>query len=218
MRWVGDYYDMLQVDDYLYAIIVADVSGKGTTAAFNMAQMKGVFHSLAAKDVNPKTFLAKANRALSNCLENSTFITAIYGLLNTHTRRFRYARAGHCPLAHYRHSRRSVEYLEPKGIGLGLYRSAGYERFVEEEEVELEDRDRLLFYTDGIVEARTQEGDEYGYDRLREALEILGRRKPKHMMEGLLEEVLDFVGSKAIDDDYSLLVLAFKPEEEKHES
>ncbi|HMG94330.1 MAG TPA: SpoIIE family protein phosphatase, partial [Chryseolinea sp.] len=65
----GDYYDTLRVNEDLISIIIADVSGKGTTAAFHMSQMKGIFHSLAQRDVDPDHFMIQANQALVYCLE-----------------------------------------------------------------------------------------------------------------------------------------------------
>ncbi|MDZ7650783.1 MAG: SpoIIE family protein phosphatase [Cytophagales bacterium] len=73
----GDYYDTLRIDDHQVALIIADVSGKGTTAAFHMSQMKGIFHSLAQQELDPKEFMDRANRALMFCLERGSFISAI---------------------------------------------------------------------------------------------------------------------------------------------
>ena len=97
----GDYYDTLRVDKHLISIIIADVSGKGTTAAFHMSQMKGIFHSLAQRDIEPSNFMIQANQALVYCLERGSFISATYFIINTQTKTIRYARAGHCPVLYY---------------------------------------------------------------------------------------------------------------------
>ena len=97
----GDYYDTLRVDKHLISIIIADVSGKGTTAAFHMSQMKGIFHSLAQRDIEPSNFMVQANQALVYCLERGSFISATYFIINTQTKTIRYARAGHCPVLYY---------------------------------------------------------------------------------------------------------------------
>ena len=94
----GDYYDTLRVNEDLISIIIADVSGKGTTAAFHMSQMKGIFHSLGQRDIEPDTFMIQANQALVYCLERGSFISATYFSINTKTKKIRYARAGHCPV------------------------------------------------------------------------------------------------------------------------
>ena len=77
----GDYYDTLRINDHEVALIIADVSGKGTTAAFHMSQMKGIFHSLAQQQLDPKEFMVRANMALKYCLERGSFISATYFLL-----------------------------------------------------------------------------------------------------------------------------------------
>ena len=73
----GDYYDTLQISEGQMAGIIADVSGKGTTAAFHMSQMKGIFHSLAQDATDPVSFFKRANKALAHCLERGSFISAV---------------------------------------------------------------------------------------------------------------------------------------------
>ena len=97
----GDYYDTIRISDNLVALIIADVSGKGTTAAFHMSQMKGIFHSLAQNDIEPDDFMVRSNQALILCLERGSFISATYFLINTALKKVRYARAGHCPVLYY---------------------------------------------------------------------------------------------------------------------
>lgn len=79
------------------AVIIGDVSGKGTSASFNMSQMKGVFHSLVQFDLDSKTFFIKANHALSHCLEKTSFITAAYYIIDSEEKSISFSRAGHCP-------------------------------------------------------------------------------------------------------------------------
>src|SRR6185369_1664930 len=107
----GDYYDTLRINDHLVALIIADVSGKGTTAAFHMSQMKGIFHSLAQNCIEPDEFMVKANRALVYCLERGSFISASFFLVNTQNKKVRYARAGHCPVLYYTAAKDKSDYL-----------------------------------------------------------------------------------------------------------
>ncbi|HNP79147.1 MAG TPA: SpoIIE family protein phosphatase, partial [Cyclobacteriaceae bacterium] len=93
----GDYYDTLRINDHQVGLIIADVSGKGTTAAFHMSQMKGIFHSLAQQGLDPKEFMVRANRALRYCLERGSFISATYFVVDTRDKKIFYSRAGHCP-------------------------------------------------------------------------------------------------------------------------
>ncbi|HYC83832.1 MAG TPA: GAF domain-containing SpoIIE family protein phosphatase, partial [Chryseosolibacter sp.] len=97
----GDYYDTLRISDHQVALIIADVSGKGTTAAFHMSQMKGIFHSLAQFCIEPDEFMKRANQALIYCLERGSFISATFFTVNTQTKKVHYSRAGHCPVLYY---------------------------------------------------------------------------------------------------------------------
>ncbi|MCH7646618.1 MAG: SpoIIE family protein phosphatase, partial [Nitrospinae bacterium] len=99
----GDYYDFVQLDDQRLAFIVGDVSGKGTSAAFYMAEMQGVFQSVSHIAPDPQDFLTHANRALANSLEKNVFISVIYGVLDLKKEEIVLARAGHCPAAMIRH-------------------------------------------------------------------------------------------------------------------
>ena len=127
----GDYYDTLRVDAHLISIIIADVSGKGTTAAFHMSQMKGIFHSLAQRDIEPNDFMIQANQALVYCLERGSFISATYFIINTQTKTIRYARAGHCPVLYYCSEKKSLEYFKDKGVALGMVRNKTYSSFIQ---------------------------------------------------------------------------------------
>src|SRR5205085_10618464 len=94
----GDYYDTLRTNDFQVSLIIADVSGKGTTAAFHMSQMKGIFHSLAQQCIEPDEFMRRSNQALIYCLERGSFISATFFIVNTQTKKVHYSRAGHCPV------------------------------------------------------------------------------------------------------------------------
>lgn len=126
----GDYYDTLRLSPDKVAIIIADVSGKGISAAFHMSQMKGVFHSLADENISPDYFMQRANRALASCLERGSFISAAFFVIHTSSRTVQYARAGHCPVLYYRAAEGRAEYLSDQGAALGMLRHAGYERLI----------------------------------------------------------------------------------------
>src|SRR5690606_189336 len=141
--------DTLRINDDIVALIIADVSGKGTTAAFHMSQMKGIFHSLAQDCIEPAEFMSRANQALIHCLERGSFISAIIFLVNTTTRVIRYSRAGHCPVLYYRAATDTVEYFKDKGVALGMIRNNSYRNFVQTSEFTFDSGDVMVLYTDG---------------------------------------------------------------------
>lgn len=206
----GDYYETFQFDADNFALIIGDVSGKGTSAAFNMSQMKGVFHSLVQLNLSPSEFLVKANSALSHCLERNHFITTTYYLLDTVAKSIRYSRAGHCPTLYYDHSKGQSEYLDVRGMGLGILRTPKYQSYVSEKVLKYQPGDVMLLYTDGIVEAKNQEGEEFGYEQLKQALTQTHRLTASEIKEKIIQRLYNFVGNDVLpDDDYSLLVVKF---------
>ena len=96
----GDYYDFLPLDDYRVGILIADVSGKGTSAALYMAQLKGLVLSLSRIHASPRALLVAANRLIARHLDARSFITMTYAVVDLRARTMTYARAGHTPLIH----------------------------------------------------------------------------------------------------------------------
>ncbi|MGY6558662.1 MAG: GAF domain-containing SpoIIE family protein phosphatase [Nitritalea sp.] len=206
----GDYYETFPLSEAQYAIMMGDVSGKGTSAAFNMSQMKGVFHSLVLDHPEPEAFIKKANRALSKCLERNHFITAIYMLVDTQQKSIRYSRAGHCPILYYRHATAGADYLASEGMGLGILRNQGYERYVHLNELNWNSGDILVLFTDGIIEAKNEQQEEFGYKRLKEALNLHAEKSAQEIQESIKQDVYRFIGKQHyMDDDYTMLVLKF---------
>ncbi|MCX7637423.1 MAG: SpoIIE family protein phosphatase [Cyclobacteriaceae bacterium] len=206
----GDYYDTLRLTDEKVAVIIADVSGKGTTAAFHMSQMKGVFHSLADSSISPEYFMRRANRALAYCLDRGSFISAAYFIIHTRNRMVYYARAGHCPVLYYRAADRKATYLNDEGAALGMVRHAGYDQLIKQNEFSFEPGDLLILYTDGITEARNSAGEEFGFDRLSEQINQLYHLPADAIVQSVIENLYAFTGTKNINDDYTLLVIRFR--------
>lgn len=206
----GDYYETFQFEENKFGLIIGDVSGKGTSAAFNMSQMKGVFHSLVQLKLTPIEFLTKANNALSRCLEKNHFITTTYYQLDTEKRELLFARAGHCPTLYYDSTASKSRFLRINGMGLGILRNEQYPTFLQEGKLNYVPGDAMVMYTDGIVEARNEQQEEFGYDRLREALDLCHHCSAEEIKLQIIQRVYDFIGKNALpDDDYSLMVVKF---------
>ncbi len=206
----GDYYDTLRINDHLVSLIIADVSGKGTTAAFHMSQMKGIFHSLAQRDIEPDEFMVQANQALVYCLERGSFISATFFIINTQTRKIRYARAGHCPVLYYCSEKKSLEYFKDKGVALGMVRNKSYRTFIQTNEFGYKKDDVMVLYTDGITEAKDGRSEEFGYERLSEVIAEVTQTSPKEMQDYLIKRLYEFSGTENINDDYTTMIVKFK--------
>ena len=205
----GDYYDTLRINQHETSLIIADVSGKGTTAAFHMSQMKGIFHSLAQDCIEPDEFMARANKALVYCLERGSFISAIFFLINTGNKTVRYARAGHCPVLYYSAATGKAEYFKDKGVALGMVRNNSYKNFIEAKEFAYQPGDIMVLYTDGITEAKSAKGEEFGYDRLASVLMDVKEQSSREIQEYLIKKLYEFSGTDNINDDYTTMIVKF---------
>lgn len=206
----GDYYDTLRVNDREVALIIADVSGKGTTAAFHMSQMKGIFHSLAQQQLNPKEFMVRANMALKYCLERGSFISATYFAIDTQEKKISYARAGHCPVLYYHSAKKTAEYLKDKGTALGMIKTKDYCNFIETNELLYAPGDIMVLYTDGITEAKDRKGEEFDYERLKQTLCEVTDKSSREIQEHLIKRLYEYSGTDEINDDYTTMIVKFR--------
>ncbi|QKG53684.1 PP2C family protein-serine/threonine phosphatase [Hymenobacter sp. BRD67] len=216
----GDFYDFLHLPGQRLAVLIGDVSGKGVTAAFHTAQMKGIFHALmqpnplAKKDreryPDPHRFMVLANEALTHCLERSSFITASFYLIDYEAGGFSFARAGHCHTLYYHSIKEEVSYFRSEGLGLGILRDASYGRHVKNQFWDYNPGDVMVIYTDGIPEARNADGDEYGEERLAQMLGQCFYQSAEEINQYIREDVQEFSKGLPLHDDQTLLVIKFK--------
>ena len=202
----GDYYDFVLLPDDRLAFIIGDVSGKGTSAAFYMAELQGIFQSVSRLAPSPAAFLGHANAALASTLEKNVFISVIYGVLDLKREEIALARAGHCPAAMINLGG-EARFLRSKGIGLGLDRGGLFSSTLAEERIRLQPGDVFVLYTDGVVESRSGGGEEYGYDRLLDALRAHRHEEADVLHKALLGDLHRFIGHETYDDDMTLVVL-----------
>ncbi len=209
----GDYYDFLVLGPRRLGVLVADVSGKGTSAAFYMAELKGLILSLSRIYQSPKRLLIEVNRILSDSLDNRTFITMIYAVVDLDTRTMTYARAGHAPLIYVpaqQGATRRSQVLTPDGLVVGLHLDGAAQRFEElldERTMPIAEGDLFALFTDGITEAMNEEFDLFGEDRFSRLLEDQAHLPPAELHERILGDVAAFVGDADQHDDMTIVLL-----------
>ncbi|HRK29002.1 MAG TPA: PP2C family protein-serine/threonine phosphatase [Chitinophagales bacterium] len=205
----GDYYDYAQTGDKLLSLIMADVSGKGASAAFHMAQMKGIFQSLMQLRLVATDFLLMANRSVAQCLEKNRFITAVYVQLNFETAMLTYARAGHPPMIYYQAAQNKAFLVASEGLGLGIIRNNDYARFVKVSNMRFAHNDVLVLYTDGLVEGRKNESaaEQYGYINLTRCLEQNHHLSAAQITQAIYEDYALFTRNSDYRDDTAILVI-----------
>ncbi|MBI2835737.1 MAG: SpoIIE family protein phosphatase [Acidobacteria bacterium] len=209
----GDYYDFFQLADDRLGILIADVSGKGTSAAFYMAELKGLVLSLSQIYQSPKRLLIEVNRIISDNLDSRSFITMTYAVLDLGRRTLVYARAGHTPLIYLPAARPGApcaEVLAPDGLVLGLRLEgieAKFEQLLEECSLPISTGDVFVFFTDGISEAMNEQSDLFGESRLSRLIEEHRHLSSEELRERILREVKAFVGAADQHDDMTMILL-----------
>jgi sigma-B regulation protein RsbU (phosphoserine phosphatase) len=209
----GDYYDFLPLDDHRVGVLIADVSGKGTSAALYMAELKGLVLSLSRIHSSPRELLITANRIIAQHLDARSFITMTYAVVDLRARTMTYARAGHTPLIYVPASPAgapsSARILAPDGLVLGLKIDDGqmFERILEEETIDLRTGDLYLFFTDGISEAMNAGDDCFGEARLGAIIEEHRHLPADELRERVLREIAAFVGEAPQHDDMTMILL-----------
>jgi serine phosphatase RsbU (regulator of sigma subunit) len=207
----GDYYDFFPLDENRVGILIADVSGKGTSAALYMAELKGLMLSLSRIHTSPRDLLIVANRVIAEHLDARSFITMTYAVLDLGRRTMTYARAGHTPMIYLPASgpNRSVRVLAPDGLVLGLKIDDGemFEHLLCEETMAIEEGDLFVLFTDGITEAMNAGDDCFGDSRLGGLIEEHSHLPTEELRERVLREIAAFVGNAPQHDDMTMLLL-----------
>jgi phosphoserine phosphatase RsbU/P len=203
----GDYFDFFPLGKTKLGIVIGDVSGKGASAAFYMAEIKGIIGALARGNKSPKQVLVDANKTLFETVDKRIFITAIYGIIDTRDNSFTFCRAGHCPVHFATEASDESQVLEPKGLGLGLTGSDIFEKSLQVSKIKLKKGSRFLLFTDGVNESRNIHDEEFGEKRLLDSFVNMDGLDAKTIKENLLREINVFSGQKKLHDDYSLIVI-----------
>lgn len=204
----GDYYDFFELDEDNLGFVVADVSGKGISAAFIMAEVKGIFESLSKLILNPADLLSKVNDVLKGNLEKKSFVTAVYGIINRKTGKLNIARAGHTPSVLC--SEGNTTRLQPSGIGLGLDFTSNFPKSMKEMEIQLKNNDIFVCYSDGIPEAKNAVGDDFGYENFEKIISQNCSKNLDEISNLVMKELSLFSKDFPQHDDITLVMFRWK--------
>ncbi|HDQ72212.1 MAG TPA: GAF domain-containing protein [Chloroflexi bacterium] len=201
----GDFYDFFLLPDQRLGLIIADVADKGMPAALFMALTRTLVRAAALEETSPAAVMGRVNDLLVPDARSGMFVTAIYGTLALETGVLTYANAGHnLPLLwRARSEEEEIEQLKKGGMALGVMDGVR----VKEHTVSLDAGDCLLFYTDGITEAFSPDGEMYGEERLHETLRSACKDSAQSLLEVIDRSTEDFIGDGAPSDDRTLMVL-----------
>ena len=199
----GDYYDFVPFDKNSMGVILADVAGKGVSAALLMTMVKGVCHTFPFGEETISELLSVLNRLLIKQGLYDRLITMIAGVYNYRTRIFRYSNAGHNPFIIYRKSSNSVEEFPSLNLPLGVLEEEDYSV----NEVQINPGDAMVIFSDGVVEAKNTSGEEYSEAKLGRFLLKNSTGSAKIILEELFSSLKDFSQSQPQYDDITIVVL-----------
>jgi phosphoserine phosphatase RsbU/P len=197
----GDYYDFLPLGGGRLALVIADVSGKGTPASLLMASVHASLQALAGS-TDPAALMRRLNRFLYANTQTNKYVTLFYAELDPASRRLQYVNAGHVPP--YRLARGGArDRLFTGGPVLGLLEDADYEAA----EIELSPGDMVAAVTDGVTEALSPADEEFGDARVFGALAPAAGRGAGAALRGLVQAVTEWTGAAGCTDDLTALIL-----------
>jgi phosphoserine phosphatase RsbU/P len=198
----GDYFDVLPFDADSLGLCIADVAGKGFSAALLMSNLQASVRGLAAPSLPPDELCLRLNALLHRNMEGDRFVTFFYAHLDGPARRLCYVNAGHSPPI-VLHRDGSHHRLKEGGGVLGVFSDQTFVSGV----IHLQPGDRLILFTDGVTEASNTGEEEFGEQRL---LELLGAHRtstPAEIKDKILNALANF--NRSIwHDDVTLLILA----------
>ena len=203
----GDYYDFIYFADNNPGVVIGDVSGKGTSAAFYMAEFKGVIQTLARTMSQPQELITHANRIFYTTIERQMFVTAIVGKLIPGKNEFHFVRAGHTPILHCSRQQQKANFFQPPGLGIGLEEGKLFEKIIAVEKISLHPGDFLILFTDGLIEIRNRDGEEFGEERLQALLSTCELTTANEIKEKVLNEIFQFTGDTPLHDDLTMIVI-----------
>jgi sigma-B regulation protein RsbU (phosphoserine phosphatase) len=198
----GDYYDFLPYEDGRMAVMVGDVSGKGMAAAILMSSLQARVQMFRETSPEPGFAVTTLNRSLAERCPLGKFITFFYGLLDGATGSVKYTNAGHnYPLVLRNDG--TVERLKGNGLVMGLFTTVRYEV----RETQLEPGEMLVLYSDGVTEASTSNGKEFGEDGLAEFLAARPAVPCEEIVNQLVDHMRKWRGNTAFADDFTVVLV-----------
>ncbi len=199
----GDYYDIVPLDEKRLAIAIGDVNGHGLGAALLMAMAKSAFHMQVGRDPDVATVITGLNEMVFSATAERRFMTFFYALVDLQEHRIRYTNAGHHYPYHLQSREGQLHSLKPSAYPLGVRPNTQFPV----REGSIGPGDALIFYTDGIIEAKNPQGDEFGFERLEALIRLHQRHSAEKIREAILASLREFQAGQPQDDDVTLMVL-----------
>jgi len=204
----GDYLDYFQCGDGSWAVIVADVCGKGVPAAMLMTVLRSIARVECRSNFTAKSLLTAVNESICRNINERSFITALCLVIKSDGSSMTYARAGHAKLLKMDAARETIVAVDSKGLALGIVPDAAeFASHLEEATVPLLAGESFLAYTDGVSEAYGEQKQLYGLARLMTMFKSFGGETADQMVDGILSDVKTFAHGKPPHDDITMFAM-----------
>ena len=199
----GDYFDVIQLSPDHWVAVLADVSGKGVSAALLTSLIQGAFFATATLDASLSEVVARINNYICERSRLAKFATVFYSLIERDGL-IRWVNAGHCPTIVAR-AAGEIECLEPTSFPIGLFPDAEFPQ----QECRLLPGDKLVIYSDGVSEAENFSDEQFGEERLKAVVARNASETPRELLQTIQREINAFTAGAAQRDDLTLLVLGY---------
>lgn len=202
MLWVGgDLFDVVEAADGSTAFFISDVSGHGVGAAFVTAMIKTSVLAYSGGTLSVGDLVSRVNAAIANLVTGDRFVTAFFGILAADATRIEYVNAGHLYPMVIRVGTNTIDYLESTDLPLGVVDEFEFMAA----QVDVSVGDRLVLYTDGIIEAPNDENEQFGMARFEESVLSCREKELEALVEGVIKDLMEFSGRDTFDDDVNLV-------------
>ncbi len=203
----GDYYDVFYFSKHIY-VLMADVSGHGVPAALVTMTAKQAFSQVIKEESSPSEIFKEANKIITERVKTSDYLSAFL-LKIDEKNRLTYANAAHPNLVHYVLSLNEYKLLDTEGMFIGAIEEAS--EHYQQKDTRLQSGDRLYLYTDGVIEHKNPEGEEFGMHRFIEVLSLTKTKSIAEQISTVRESLKSFMKTAPIKDDISMFVLELDP-------
>ncbi len=201
----GDYYDFVTIDQDKFALIIADVSGKGIAAAIFAALTRNTLRSETKNFTSASEVFERANKDICMDSEAGMFVTSAIFMVDTREKTIHYVSAGHNAQVFIHHEDNRLELVKGKGVPLGVFDMSKYSENV----MNYKEGDTLVLFTDGVVEANNDDHEEFGEDRFYDLVKATSHLECQDMLNAMKEELMEFSSKDHLFDDLTLMVVRF---------
>jgi phosphoserine phosphatase RsbU/P len=201
----GDFYDFIEMGESKIGMVIGDVTGKSVSGALVMSASRSIFRMLSEEQMDVGEIMMRANRRTQKDIKTGMFVALLYAVINAESRTVTLCSAGQTQPIHWSSETGESRLIETKGdtFPLGIIEDAEYE----ETRLDLAPGDKVVLYTDGIVEAMNEQDEIFGFDRLLEVVQGESSLTADLLLKRILYKVNEFSAGAAQHDDLTIIVL-----------